>query len=396
MDSLILKHRRMLAQLTPRFRRDFIDEIDWNERMIGIKGARGVGKTTLCLQHIKEQFGLSIQCLYLSLDDIAFPYTSLLQLAEEFIERGGTHLFIDEIHKHPNWTQELKNLYDQFSKLHVVFTGSSILEIDNSRTDLSRRAILYTMHGLSLREFIQIETGLTFPKISLTELLTQHEELSVQISTQTKPILYFEQYLKMGYYPYYLENEASYQTKLSALMSQIIEVDLPILTPIDHEHMVKLKRFLFHLAQQVPFKPNVSQLSTLMQLSRRTIGQYLNLLHQASLLHMVYHNEQRINKLAKPDKLYLHHPNHYYALGQTNVNVGSLRETFFANQLAVNHQVHAAEKGDFLIDGTYLFEVGGSGKTYKQIAQIPNSYLATDNELGIGNKIPLWMFGFLY
>lgn len=397
METLVKRHKQQLANLRPTFRRQRIDEIQWNERLVGIKGERGVGKTTLCLQRIKEHFADSNQCLYVSLDDVSFPFASLLELAERFSQRGGTHLFIDEIHKYPNWMLELKNIYDIFPDLSVVFTGSSVLHLDHSKADLSRRAVMYQLNGLSFREFLQIQSGKTFEKYSFAELIANHEKITFDIVSQLKPLQFFNQYLQYGYYPFYLQNTETYGIKLSALINQVIESDLPYLAQLNSEHINKLKRFLYLLSCQVPFKPNISSLATAMQLSRQTISNYLHLLQKAGIITLLSANNQKINSLAKPEKIFLQHPNYYFALGNENANVGSIRETFFVNQMSYNQTINTSDKGDFLVNGKYIFEIGGTSKKYTQIANLPDSYIVIDDiEFGIGNKIPLWLFGFLY
>jgi len=397
MDTLIAQHRQLLANLDTGFSRPIMNSIFWNERLIGIKGARGVGKTTLCLQYIKATYGIGAECLYVSMDNAFFPYPSLLELAEVFVKKGGKHLFIDEIHKYPNWITELKNIYDLYPKLQVVFTGSSVLQLDNSIADLSRRAVMYPMNGLSFREFLQIETGKTFPAYSLSEILNSHEQIAFNIISEIKPLKYFDSYLRYGYYPYYLQNAETYTLKLSQMIHQIIETDLPLIVRIEFEQIHKLKRLLFLLSQSVPFKPNVTKIGETMQLSRQTITNYLHLLAKAGLLRMIFSEQHKISSLAKPEKLYLQHPNYYYALGNTNVDKGSIRETFFVNQLSVSNVVESSEIGDFRINNQILFEIGGKTKGFKQIANVSNSYIALDDtEIGIGNKIPLWLFGFLY
>jgi len=397
MESLITNHRQALANLQISFRRPFIDQIHWEERMIGVKGARGVGKTTLCLQYIAEKYGISNECLYVSMDNVFYPFATLIELAEKFWQRGGKHLFIDEIHKYPNWITELKNIYDSFPSLQVVFTGSSVLHIDNSIADLSRRVIIQTLHGLSFREFLEIETGKQFPKITLSEILKSHEAIAFKLISEIKPLKYFEEYLQIGYYPYYLQNKKTYSLKLSQMIHQVIESDLPVLTRIEPEQINKLKRLLFLLSQSVPFKPNLTKIGEIMQLSRQTIGNYIHLLSKAGLLRLIYSDRHNLSSLAKPEKLFLQHPNYYYALSSSNLQVGSIRETFFVNQLSESHLVETSEIGDFKVNNEFLFEIGGKSKGYKQIANQENSFLALDDiEIGIGNKIPLWLFGFLY
>jgi len=396
-NQLFTKHIKAINGLKTRFRSNFHDKIQWNERLVGIKGARGVGKTTFILQHIHETFGLSRDCLYVSLDDIAFPYKNLVQLAEEFEKSGGKYLFLDEIHKYLNWSQELKNIYDSFTDLHVVFTGSSILDILKGKADLSRRAVVYRMQGLSFREFLQIETEKPFQQFTLDELLQNHEQLALEINQKVKPFQYFDKYLRYGYYPYYLENIENYTFKLSNTISLMIETDLPMLLNVDIQYVGKLKKFLNLLSSTIPFKPNVSNLAAGIGVSWQSVINYLHYLDEAEIIKTIYFEGKDIKSLSKPEMIYLHHPNHFYVFNDEVVNKGSLRESFFVNQLSNKYKVEKAKRGDFVVNEKFYFEIGGKNKTYHQIAGIQNSYIAADDiEYGFNNKIPLWLFGFLY
>ncbi len=397
MDSLFEKHKRLISNLNTKFKRNFSDEIDWNDRLIGIKGTRGVGKTTLILQYIKDNFKISEECLYVSMDDLTFPFRNIIELAENFVKRGGRILFIDEIHKQSDWIIQLKNIYDYFQDLKVVFTGSSVLEIDHSKADLSRRLVLYNMRGLSFREFVQIETKQNYPVFKLDNILKNHQELTYDILQSLKPYKYFEHYLKFGYYPYYLENKNTYDIKLQQLINQVIEYDIAFLVNLDLEHYHKIRRFLQILSSYVPYKPNISNLAAELQISRASVTKYLHLLDKAEIITEIYHDTKKLKSLQKPEKIQLHHPNLMYALTPNAVEKGSIRESFFVNQLSYNHLVELSDYGDFKIDDTYIFEIGGRKKTYKQIAGLPDSYIVADDiEFGNGNKIPLWLFGFLY
>jgi len=397
MEQLIEKHRMLLMNLKTTFRRNLLDEIMWNDRLIGIKGSRGVGKSTLLLQHIREVFGTSETCLYVNMDDLSFPYSNLIELAKRFVQLGGKYLFIDEVHKQPNWVIQLKNIYDTYPELNVVFTGSSILELDHSKADLSRRAVMYSMQGLSFREFMQIESGEQFSVLSLNEILENHVNICFDIASRVKPLMYFQNYYRYGYFPYYLQNVATYSIKLSETMNQIIEYDLPYLANIDIEHFAKIKRFLYLLSHYVPVKPNISSLAQEMQMSRATVSNYLHYLHKAEILNTLYTEDKKFKSLAKPERILLHHPNLYFAIAGENMNKGSIRETFFVNQLSYHQSISIAKAGDFYVNEKYTFEIGGKNKDYQQIANIPNSYIVADDiEIGIGNKIPLWLFGFLY
>lgn len=396
-NQLFVKHTKTLNNLKTTFRNSLIDQVDWNERLTGIKGARGVGKTTLILQHIKEFYGNNHSCLYINLDDVAFPYESLVQLAEEFEKTGGTHLFIDEIHKYANWSQELKNIYDSYPNLHVVFTGSSILDILKGKADLSRRAVVYRMQGLSFREFLQIETGIQFTSYSLEQIIENHEQYAIQILNKVKPYQYFNHYLRYGYYPYYLESVDNYSLKLSNTINLMMETDMPLLLNIDIQYINKLKRFLNLLSSNIPFKPNVSNLAASIGMSWQSVINYINYLNEAEIIKTLYAGGKNLKSLSKPEMIYLHHPNHFYVFTDDVTNKGNLRESFFVNQLSYKQIVETSKYGDFIVNNKYHFEIGGRNKTYHQIANIPDSYIAADEiEYGYKNKIPLWLFGFLY
>ena len=397
LDQLYSKHQKALDGLKSVFRSHLHDCIQWNERLVGIKGARGVGKTTLVLQHIKENFGYDRSCLYVNLDDISFSHENLVQLAEEFEKSGGKYLFLDEIHKYSNWSQELKNIYDSLPELQVVFTGSSILNILKGKADLSRRAVVYRMQGLSFREFLQIETRQKFESYSLEQILLNHEQFSQEINSKIKPFQYFEQYLRYGYYPYYLESIGNYSFKLSNTLSLTIETDLPLLLNVDIQYIGKLKKFLNLLSSNIPFKPNVTNLAAGIGISWQSVINYLHYLDEAEIIKLIYFEGKDIKSLSKPEMVYLHHPNHFYIFNDELTNKGSLRESFFVNQLSNKNKIEKAKRGDFVVNSKYYFEIGGKNKTYHQIANLQNSFIAADDiEYGFGNKIPLWLFGFLY
>jgi predicted AAA+ superfamily ATPase len=397
MESLFATHRRIISGFKPVFRRNFIDSIIWDEQLIGIKGARGVGKTSLLLQYIKEKYGSSQDCLYVSLDDATFPYNSIIELAENFSNVGGKCLVLDEIHKYTNWAQELKNIYDRLPELKVVFTGSSVLHIHTGKADLSRRAVVYNMHGLSFREFLEIETKQKFEKYSLVQILENHEDIATSIVKVIKPLAYFKNYFQYGYYPYYLQNKLTYPMKLSATISLTLEIDLPYLLNVDVRYINKLKRLLYILSTNAPFKPNILKLAESLDMSRQTVVQYLNYLHESEVINLLYTAGKGYGTLSKPEKVYLRHPNLAYAINSLNTEIGTMRETFFFNQLSNVGQVDISEKSDFLVNEKYTFEVGGRNKNFKQIQGIDNAYIASDEiEIGYKQKIPLWLFGFLY
>lgn len=397
MEALFEKFYKKIDFINLDFKRSLMNEIQWESRLIGIKGARGVGKTTLLLQFIKEHLPINELTLYVSLDNIWFAENKLSKLVNDFVKKGGKYLFLDEVHKYPNWSQELKNIYDDYPELKVVFTGSSLLEILNARADLSRRAVVYMLQGLSYREYLEIKLGVKLPKLELDDLVKNHLELAKEFNRLINPLQYFEEYLKTGYFPYFLEVPSLYYHRIEEVINMIIEIELPLLRKVDSTYISKLKQLLQIIAESVPFIPNVSKLSERIGINRNTFTAYLHYLQEANLTRNLYKDAHGISLLQKPDKIYLENTNFQYALAPRNTVIGSIRETFLVNQLSYQYQVEYSNQGDFLINRSYTIEVGGKGKAKKQILGIDKSYIASDNiEYGTGNKIPLWMFGFLY
>ena len=398
MEQFIEQYRNKLKYTPTAVVRSALNEIQWNSRLIGIKGARGVGKTTLLLQYIKLKLAGELDhSLYVSLDSFWFAENSLLDLADSFVKQGGKYLFLDEVHKYPNWSQELKNIYDDHLQLKVVFTGSSLLEILNARADLSRRAIIYTMQGLSFREYLMIETGADLKAYKLEEVLTGHTALSSEVLEKVKPLAHFSNYLKSGYYPFYLEQPDVYNMRLNEIVNMMLEIELPLLRGLDVGYVTRIKQLLYIISQSVPFIPNVSKLSDKIGIQRSTLLGYLHYLEEIKLTINLFKESGGISKLQKPLKIYLENTNLMYSIGLGEINKGNLRETFFANQIRYQHSVSYTAKADFLIDGKYIFEIGGKDKTHKQIKDLDNAFIAADDiEYGYQNKIPLWLFGFLY
>ena len=398
MVELIEKYQQKLQYTDTSFTRSLLEEIHWDARLIGIKGARGVGKTTLLLQYIKLKLKDQLQqSLYVSLDNIWFSNNTLSYLVDHFVKRGGKFLFLDEVHKYPNWSQELKNIYDDYPSLKVVFTGSSLLEILNARADLSRRAIVYHMQGLSFREYIGLETNHVFPKISLSTLLKKHIELAKEINLKIKPLQYFDQYIQNGYYPFYKEQPSLYSIRIEEVINLMLEIELPMLRKVDIAYIHKIKQLLLIISESVPFIPNITKLSQKIGLQRGTLLSYLHYLDEIGLTKNLFKVAEGISKLQKPEKIFLENTNLMFTLSAENSNKGNIRETFFVNQLSYQHKVNYAEQGDFTIDMKYTFEVGGKNKKNKQIETVKNAFVVADDiEYGSFNKIPLWMFGFLY
>lgn len=397
MDELFALQEQLLDKLSSK-QRYLLNEIDLSDRLIGIKGARGSGKTTLLLQYIKFKLPKENESLYATLDDLYFLENNLVSLAKEFVLRGGTNLVLDEVHKYPNWSRELKLIYDQFPNLNVLFTSSSILEIYKGESDLSRRAVIYNLKELSFREFIQFENDHEIPKIELKGLLKNHKQIAKDLKPYVQtPIKQFDEYLKYGAYPYYLENKSSYILKLNQTINLILEVDLNAVENMPYADSRRIKKLLVAIAQSAPFIPNITKLSERLGMSRVFLLNAIKLLNRADLVMELFKPTKGVGSLTKPEKLYLNNPNLVYALGKRNAEIGTLRETFFLNQMKHLHDIHLAEKGDFIIDRTYVFEIGGKNKKTKQIQGIENSFVVRDDmEVGSLNIIPLYLFGFLY
>lgn len=396
MEKLIEKYYSKLDRTSVNHVRSMMNEIDWSNRFIGIKGARGVGKTTLLLQFVLLKDIPQDKALYISLDDLYFTENKLVDLADAFVKRGGQYLLVDEVHRYPNWSVELKNIYDDHPDLHLIFTGSSLIHIERARGDLSRRAVVYELPGLSFREFLEFEDVGKFQPLSLEDVLNNHIVLSRKICNTIRPLAYFQSYLQYGYYPFYLENKAVYNHKLMETVNIALNMDLPAAYEIQYSSIEKIKFLLHILSESVPFKPNVSKLSERIGVSRNSLLEYFSYLEEMRIVPRLYSQTKGISRLKKPEKLYLYHPNLAYALAQNQIDTGSIRESFFLSQLSVNHNVCYANQGDFRV-GDHTFEVGGRSKSNKQIQEIKNAYIAADDiQIGHNNKIPLWLFGFLY
>lgn len=398
MEELFNRYQRISQKIQTDFVRSFMQEVNWNARLIGIKGARGVGKTTLLLQYLKINFTDNMALtLYVSLDSFAFRGKTLLGLADEFVRNGGKHLFLDEVHKYPNWAQELKNIYDDYSELQIVFTGSSLLEILNSRADLSRRVVIYHMQGLSFREYIMLETGIYFAPLTLESILKDHLHLAGLINAKIKVFPHFEKYLKQGYYPFYREELDLYEHRVEEVINMMLEIELPLLRGMDIGLVPKIKQLLVIISESVPFVPNIVNLSQKIEIHRTTLMSYLFYLQELGLTYHLLKEARGSVRLQKPAKIYLENTNLMYVLSSFSANRGNVRETFFANQVGYKHKISYHEKTDFLVDNTYAFEIGGKDKSKKQMTGIENAYIVSDEiEYGYQNKIPIWLFGFLY
>ncbi|MBR4728668.1 MAG: ATP-binding protein [Prevotella sp.] len=395
---LIKIFQRKLAATPMSFFRYLYPVIDWNDTLIGIKGPKGCGKSTLLLQHIKEAFrGKDLEkALYVSLDNLWFSTHDIIDVVDYHYTHGGTHLFIDEIHYHKHWQTLLKNITDDFPGLHVAYTGSSMLQMESSEGDLSRRLAMYEMRGLSFREFLEYEGILQLPAVTLGRLLDDHVSIAIDVCGKTKILEHFKKYLEVGYYPFYKSVHHGYYQRLQNVANQVIEVDYPIVDDITMSTIRKTKKLLMLLAERVPQLPKMNELYKELETDRNQGLKMLYALQRGGLLLLLSDNTKSPDNLSRPDKIYINNPTMMFALSP-QIDTGTLRETFFFNQLSQGHEVRYPKAGDFLVDRKYLFEVGGKGKTFDQIKDIPNSYLAVDNtETGHRNRIPLWMFGLMY
>lgn len=389
MDTLLFRYHNLLKETDTNFLRYLHDLIPWNDRMIAIVGSRGVGKTTMLLQHIKLHLPID-KTLYVSADDLYFSDHNLFDLARNFHQIGGKHLFVDEIHKYANWSQELKNIYDAIPQLQVVFTGSSILDIYHGTNDLSRRVLTFTLNGMSFREYVAMKKGIQIPIHSMEDIM-QHK---VNADGLEYPLAAFREYLQRGYYPF-SDNEG-FETRLLNVVNRVIETDIPLYAKLNISSIAKLKRLLNVIAESVPFKPNISKLANILDISRETLKDYIEYMLRAKLINALLDSTQGIGSLGKVKKLYLENTNLSHAL-TLHPEIGNIRETFFLNQLQATHQIQAAPVSAFLVDGTYTFELGGKNKNKKQIKDNSNAFVVKDDiEYGAFNVLPLWHFGLMY
>jgi predicted AAA+ superfamily ATPase len=392
MENLLAKSKKKVATSTDKVERLIYHDIQWNERLILLLGYRGVGKTTLMLQRLKE-FGE--KGIYVSLDDLYFESNRLVTVIERFYKLGFRSFFIDEVHRYVFWSKDLKQLYDDYDDIYLVATGSSILEVSKGQSDLSRRALVYQLQGLTFREYLQFEKKLTISPMDLETILVRHHEISADLSEQFAVNRDFQNYLKNGYFPFYKENKSVYYQKLSETINLVIDLDIAPFEELNYNTVRTMKKLLYVISQSVPFDPNISKLSERLEAPRNTILRLLDLLDKAKIIKLLHAENDNLNYLKKPEKIFLENTNFMYLFAEGKANIGSVRETFFFNQLAQNHRVVAARWGDFMVDEKYTFEVGGPNKNYQQIKGVPNSYLAVDVENGTGNKVPLWLFGML-
>lgn len=396
MDVLFEFQHSLLQNVSNDFRRFLHQQINWKQRMIGVKGPRGAGKTTLLLQYLKFDIGLPPHALYITADHTWFYSHSLLETATDWYKLGGRILFIDEVHKYPSWSRELKNIYDGLPDMQVIFSASSALDIYRGEADLSRRVITYSLPGLSFREYLSFTLGENFEVTSLKEIAQNHRAFSQYVLEKLQPLPFFRKYIQNGYLPIIAEGENEYFIKLEQVVNAIVDTDLSYIASYNSGTAVKVKRLLGVIAESVPFKPNISALANKLDMSRDSVYQYIHQLKDARLLNLLSAKGKGVSTLQKPDKIYLENTNLAYALTE-KPDIGAIRETFLLGQLLnTGIEVHAPQEGDFLTNDIIL-EVGGKGKTASQVKRAKNYLIAADDiETGIGTKVPLWLFGFLY
>lgn len=397
MLELLEISENLIAKTNTNFKRYLFDQVDWSDRLIGIKGSRGTGKTTLVLQHIKEKGLSKAHAAYFSLDELYFTSNSIIDTAKEFYQKGGRTLVLDEVHKYRGWAREIKNLYDRYDDLQIIFTGSSIIDISREEGDLSRRALIYELNGLSYREYLSFFHGINLPVLTLDQILDSTQNLRTFFPSDFKPLENFKEYLKVGYYPFSGVNKESYYLRLRQTVRVIVEFDMAEMKGFDIRNAKKILQLLYVIAQQVPFKPNISSLSEKTQIHRNSMVNYLHYLNEARLIDLLYPQGISVAVLQKPEKIFLNNTNLLYALSETEPEIGTVREVYFNSQLKVNHKVSYSPTVDFLVDQSVQFEIGGKNKSSKQIQNASNSWVVKDDlEFPVANHFPLWVFGFLY
>lgn len=392
METFYRTHSYLVEHTNAPVRRDLMDEIDWNDRLIGIKGTRGVGKTTFLLQYAKEKFGTDHSCLFINMNNFYFSKYPLVEFAAEFVKRGGKVLLIDQVFKYPEWSHDLRACYEMFPTLKIIFTGSSVMRLKEENPELSGIAKVYYLRGFSFREYLNLQSGNCFRAYTLQEILENHEQIAKTILRNVKPLDYFQDYLHHGFYPFFLEKR-NFSENLLKTMNMMIEVDILLIKQIELKYLSKIKKLLYLLAVDGPVAPNVSQLATEIQTSRATVMNYIKYLADARLINMVYPKGEEFPK--KPSKLMMHNTNLMYSIYPVKVEEQDVLDTFFMNTLYKDHKLYKGDKGtSFMVDNGLHFRICAEGCKFKNN---PNVYYALHKlELGHGNMIPLWLFGFLY
>ncbi|MEI8075884.1 MAG: AAA family ATPase [Bacteroidota bacterium] len=397
MNTLLEQSAYQLSNVSLDFKRFLFDKIKWNNRLIGINGARGTGKTTLLLQWLKQQNLPVSKAAYFSLDDLYFTNHSLKETVTQFHKQGGKFLVLDEVHKYKNWSTEIKNIYDIYADLKIIFTGSSIINISKQQADLSRRAIIYELPRLSFREFLLLKYKIQIPIFPFENILQNPLGIKKLLPNSFRPLEHFNEFLKTGYYPFMMEDVETVHQKINQLIRTIVESDMAELEDFDIRNAKKILQLMYVIAQQVPFKPNLVALAEKTNIHRNSLNNYLHYLEQAKLISLLQPAGKSTATLQKPEKIYLNNTNLLFALAEKQVETGNLRETFFLSQLSVISKIQKPKQGDFLVDNAYTFEIGGKGKSGKQIEGLKNAWVVKDDlEFPVGNELPLWMFGFLY
>ena len=392
MEIFYRTHSYLVEHTNAPVRRDLMDEIDWNDRLIGIKGTRGVGKTTFLLQYAKEKFGTDHSCLFINMNNFYFSKYTLVEFAAEFVKRGGKVLLIDQVFKYPEWSHDLRACYEMFPTLKIIFTGSSVMRLKEENPELSGIVKVYYLRGFSFREYLNLQSGNCFRAYTLQEILENHEQIAKTILRNVKPLDYFQDYLHHGFYPFFLEKR-NFSENLLKTMNMMIEVDILLIKQIELKYLSKIKKLLYLLAVDGPVAPNVSQLATEIQTSRATVMNYIKYLADARLINMVYPKGEEFPK--KPSKLMMHNTNLMYSIYPVKVEEQDVLDTFFMNTLYKDHKLYKGDKGtSFMVDNGLHFRICAEGCKFKNN---PNVYYALHKlELGHGNMIPLWLFGFLY
>lgn len=392
METFYRTHSYLVEHTNAPVRRDLMDEIDWNDRLIGIKGTRGVGKTTFLLQYAKEKFGTDHSCLFINMNNFYFSKYTLVEFAAKFVKRGGKVLLIDQVFKYPEWSHDLRACYEMFPTLKIIFTGSSVMRLKEENPELSGIVKVYYLRGFSFREYLNLQSGNCFRAYTLQEILENHEQIAKTILRNVKPLDYFQDYLHHGFYPFFLEKR-NFSENLLKTMNMMIEVDILLIKQIELKYLSKIKKLLYLLAVDGPVAPNVSQLATEIQTSRATVMNYIKYLADARLINMVYPKGEEFPK--KPSKLMMHNTNLMYSIYPVKVEEQDVLDTFFMNTLYKDHKLYKGDKGtSFMVDNGLHFRICAEGCKFKNN---PNVYYALHKlELGHGNMIPLWLFGFLY
>lgn len=391
MQTFFRTHRSLIDNLNLPVHRVLMDTIDWRHRLIGIKGARGVGKTSFLLDFAKSKFGTDKSCLYLNLNNLYFSDNSIVAFADEFRKTGGKTLLLDQVYKYPNWSKELSYCYDHFSDLQIVFCGSSVMRLKEENPELNGKVQVYHLPGFSFREYLNYQAGTQFPSYTFQDIIDRHGEIAAEVVEKVKPLAYFNDYLKHGYYPFFLENR-NFLENLLKTINLTLEIDISYMQQIELKYLPKLRKLLYLVGMSAPFQPNVSKLSTDIETSRATVMNYLKYLQQGKLINLLYEGGE--DAVKKPLMVYMQNPNLVFSVALGDVDPVLLHKTFFYNQVGYKNKVGASKTGDFLINDEHIFHVGGrrNGNQTEKVGFVVPDML----EIGDKKQIPLWLFGFLY